>query len=130
MKNNGWTVELDEFKAMTPKGVYNMTNVVATLNPMADRYIVIACHYDSKLMDFYFVGATDSAVPCAMMIYMAESLNQRLETFKNTVSIYIIHIKNISILKLICFHCLIGNKKVHIIRPGGGVHPCGLWRFL
>ncbi|KAE9545631.1 hypothetical protein AGLY_001174 [Aphis glycines] len=84
MKNNGWTVELDEFKAMTPKGVYNMTNVVATLNPMADRYIVIACHYDSKLMDFYFVGATDSAVPCAMMIYMAESLNQRLETFKNT----------------------------------------------
>lgn len=92
MKNNGWAVELDEFKAMTPKGVYNMTNVVATLNPMADRYIVIACHYDSKLMDFYFVGATDSAVPCAMMIYMAESLNQRLETFKNTVSIYTLKI--------------------------------------
>lgn len=88
MKNKGWTVELDEFKASTPNGVHNMTNVVATLNPIADRYIVIACHYDSKLMDFYFVGATDSAVPCAMMLYMAESLNQRLEAFKNTVSIY------------------------------------------
>lgn len=87
MKNNGWNVELDEFKANTPKGVYNMTNIVATLNPMADRYIVIACHYDSKLMNFYFVGATDSAVPCAMMMYMAESLNQRLEAFKNTVSL-------------------------------------------
>lgn len=87
MKNNGWTVELDKFKARTPKGILNMTNIIATLNPMADRYMVIACHYDSKLMDFYFVGATDSAVPCAMMIYMAESLNQRLEVFKNTVSL-------------------------------------------
>lgn len=88
MKNSGWAVELDEFEAFTPKGVINMTNVVATLNPMANRYIVVACHYDSKLMDFYFVGATDSAVPCSMMIYMAESLNQRLEAFKNTVSLY------------------------------------------
>lgn len=84
MKNNGWRVELDEFIANTPKGMYNMTNVVATLNPLADKYIVIACHYDSKLMDFYFVGAIDSAVPCAMMLYMAESLNQRLEAFKTT----------------------------------------------
>lgn len=88
MKNNGWAVELDDFKAFAPNGTYDMTNIVATLNPMADRYIVIACHYDSKLMDFYFVGATDSAVPCAMMIYMAEMLKQRLETFKNTVSLY------------------------------------------
>lgn len=87
MKNSGWTVELDTFKASTPKGIFNMTNIVATLNPTADRYIVISCHYDSKLMDFIFIGATDSAVPCAMMMYMAESLNQRLEAFKNTVSI-------------------------------------------
>lgn len=86
MKNSGWVVELDEFKAFTPNGAFNMTNIVATLNPMADRFIVVACHYDSKLMDFYFVGATDSAVPCAMMIYMAQSLSQRLEAFKNTVS--------------------------------------------
>lgn len=88
MKNNGWTVELDNFKAKSPIGEFNMTNIVATLNPMADRYIVVACHYDSKLMDFYFVGATDSAVPCAMMMYMAQSLNQRLEAFKTTVSLY------------------------------------------
>jgi len=86
MKNNGWTVELDKFKASTPYGIHNMTNIVATLNPLADRYLVIACHYDSKLMDFYFVGATDSAVPCAMMMYMAKSLNQLLETFRKTVS--------------------------------------------
>uniref|UniRef100_A0A2S2QZV5 glutaminyl-peptide cyclotransferase n=1 Tax=Sipha flava TaxID=143950 RepID=A0A2S2QZV5_9HEMI len=84
MKNYGWTIELDEFKASTPKGIYNMTNVVATLNPLADRYIVVACHYDSKLMKFIFVGATDSAVPCAMMMYMARSLNQQLEAFKNS----------------------------------------------
>lgn len=86
MKHNGWTVELDEFKASTPKGIFNMTNVVATLNPSADRYLVVACHYDSKLMRYTFVGATDSAVPCAMMLYMAASLNQRLEAFRNSVS--------------------------------------------
>lgn len=86
MKNSGWVVELDEFKAFTPNGAFDMTNIVATLNPIADRFIVVACHYDSKFMDFYFVGATDSAVPCAMIIYMAQSLSQRLEAFKNTVS--------------------------------------------
>lgn len=88
MKHNGWTVEQDEFVASTPKGIYNMTNIVATLNPSASRYIVVACHYDSKLMKFKFVGATDSAVPCAMMMYMAASLKQRLEAFRNTVSFH------------------------------------------
>ncbi|XP_050431961.1 glutaminyl-peptide cyclotransferase-like isoform X2 [Adelges cooleyi] len=84
MKSVGWSVELDSFNARTPLGVHNMTNVIATLNPLADRYLVVACHYDSKKMDFYFEGATDSAVPCAMMIYMAKTLQQRLEMFKTT----------------------------------------------
>ncbi|XP_050542531.1 glutaminyl-peptide cyclotransferase-like isoform X2 [Daktulosphaira vitifoliae] len=82
MKSLGWSVELDSFKAKTPIGIRNMTNIIATLNPTADRYIVVACHYDSKKMDFYFVGATDSAVPCAMMMYMAKTLQQRLEVYK------------------------------------------------
>lgn len=88
MKKSGWTVELDEFEALTPYGIHNMSNIVATLNPLADRYIVIACHYDSKKMNFSFVGATDAAVPCAMMLYMSESLNKQFEAFKNTVRLF------------------------------------------
>ncbi|XP_033103083.1 glutaminyl-peptide cyclotransferase-like, partial [Anneissia japonica] len=40
----------------------------------------LACHHDSKYMEpdttgKMFVGATDSAVPCAMLIHLAENLH-------------------------------------------------------
>ncbi|XP_074662154.1 glutaminyl-peptide cyclotransferase-like isoform X1 [Tubulanus polymorphus] len=85
--NLRWTVERDTFVATTPKDNYDtdvminrtFTNIVATFNPNARRYLVLACHYDSKLFRGYdFIGATDSAVPCAMMIYIAKLLNRSL----------------------------------------------------
>ena len=73
-----WTVTLDEFAAATPLGKKNFTNIVATLNPDAPDRLVLAAHYDSKLMPpkngKQFVAATDSAVPCAMMIELARAL--------------------------------------------------------
>lgn len=67
-----WTVTLDEFDAPTPYGTKRFTNVVATLNPNAKRRLMLAAHYDSKYMrDKYFLGATDSAMPCAMLIEIA-----------------------------------------------------------
>lgn len=47
----GWTVETDEFSEEVPLkdlGVLTFKNIVATLNPNADRFLVLACHYDSK----------------------------------------------------------------------------------
>jgi hypothetical protein len=40
------------------------------------KRIVFACHYDSKYFHFLstFVGAVDSAVPCAMLLDMARRL--------------------------------------------------------
>ena len=53
------------------------TSIIATLNPNAPRKLVIACHYESKIMEEgVFLAATDSAVPCAMMMNMAHILGR------------------------------------------------------
>ena len=45
--------------------------------------MIIACHYDTKILDEgVFVGATDSAVPCAMMLNLANILNDELKAQK------------------------------------------------
>ena len=46
--------------------------------------MVIACHYDSKIDPPGFVAATDSAVPCAMMINLAQTMKQELRDQKLT----------------------------------------------
>ncbi|KAJ8963660.1 hypothetical protein NQ314_005451 [Rhamnusium bicolor] len=47
-----WNVEVDEFDQNTPKfGILRFKNIIATLNPNADRYLVLACHYDSKYFE-------------------------------------------------------------------------------
>ncbi|KAJ9582682.1 hypothetical protein L9F63_022975, partial [Diploptera punctata] len=85
MQELGWNVESDPFEDDTPIfGKLKFENIVATLNPNAKRHLVIACHYDSKYYrEYNFVGATDSAVPCAMMInlayVMAEPLKKTLK---------------------------------------------------
>ena len=73
MRELRWEVELDEFEEDTPifKNL-KFTNIIATLNPKAERYLLLACHYDSKYFkNQEFLGATDSAVPCAMLLNLA-----------------------------------------------------------
>ncbi|XP_037071876.1 glutaminyl-peptide cyclotransferase-like isoform X2 [Pollicipes pollicipes] len=74
----GWTVDGDRtFKMQTPLGEMPFTNVVATHDPAAPRRLVLACHYDSIYGRDAFVAATDSAVPCAMMLYLAHLMTSR-----------------------------------------------------
>lgn len=75
-----WHLDSDRFDEATPNmGTLTFENIIATLNPAAERYLVLACHYDSKYFaDSEFLGASDSAVPCAMLIDMAEALHERL----------------------------------------------------
>ncbi|XP_064090174.1 glutaminyl-peptide cyclotransferase-like isoform X1 [Macrobrachium nipponense] len=85
MKGLGWTVEEDVFDSNTPVGRKTFTNVIATLDPHAPRHLVLACHYDSKIdREGTFIGATDSAVPCAMMLNMAKVMQANLENNKKT----------------------------------------------
>ncbi|XP_024425287.2 glutaminyl-peptide cyclotransferase-like protein [Desmodus rotundus] len=82
----GWHVELDAFTASTPLGLLDFANVVATLDPGAAHHLTLACHYDSKLFPSElapFVGATDSAVPCALLLELAQALDQELSRAKD-----------------------------------------------
>ncbi|XP_053692888.1 glutaminyl-peptide cyclotransferase-like [Sabethes cyaneus] len=86
MQKLSWTVELDEFEDSTPIfGMLKFSNIVATLNPNAERFLVLACHYDSKYFkNEVFIGATDSAVPCAMLLDLANSMKPLLESTKSS----------------------------------------------
>jgi len=78
--NLHWDVEKDTFEANTPFGKKVFTNYIFTKNPKAERRIVLAAHYDSKyFQDQVFIGATDSAAPCAILMDIAENLNFALE---------------------------------------------------
>lgn len=92
MTKLNWQVELDSFYDVTPnKGKLQFTNVIASNNPSASRSLVFACHYDSKLMNFKFIAATDSAVPCAMLIYFAKilgRLSQKIQSVRFVTNAY------------------------------------------
>uniref|UniRef100_A0A915JLQ2 Glutaminyl-peptide cyclotransferase n=1 Tax=Romanomermis culicivorax TaxID=13658 RepID=A0A915JLQ2_ROMCU len=76
LENLGYSTEFVTFTASTVSGVKNFTNIVATKHPLAEKRLVLACHYDSKSFEtFTFVGATDSALPCALMLDAAQTLN-------------------------------------------------------
>lgn len=83
MAKSGWNVEESSFLDQTPHGDKQFTNVIATLDTNAPRRLVIACHYDSKIEPVGFLGATDSAVPCAMMLNMAQTMKEELKLLKS-----------------------------------------------
>jgi glutaminyl-peptide cyclotransferase len=77
----GWHVEIDEFEDITPFGKKTFANVIATQNIDKPSRLVLAAHYDSMYSpDFEFIGATDSAVPCGILMNIAETLNDLLST--------------------------------------------------
>ncbi|KAL7046970.1 hypothetical protein ACKWTF_002755 [Chironomus riparius] len=75
MESMGMTVELDSFYDNAPIfGKINFVNIVGKINPNADRFLMLSAHYDSKYFpDNKFVGATDSAVPCALMLNIVKT---------------------------------------------------------
>ncbi|KAG6853912.1 hypothetical protein C0991_012581 [Blastosporella zonata] len=82
LKALDWHIEVDEFTDTTPIGTKQFRNVIATKDPTATRRVILSAHYDSKYGASYpdnqFVGAIDSAAPCAMMLDLAETLNPLL----------------------------------------------------
>jgi len=77
-----WHVELDEFEWDTPVGKKSFANVIATKDPRASRRVALAAHYDSKYFappHDGFLGATDSAFSCALLLDLAETLNALMD---------------------------------------------------
>lgn len=71
----GWTTTINSFNDNTPLGLTNFNNIISTHNPLSSKRIIFACHYDTKIFPDNgdkFVGATDSAVPCAILLELAK----------------------------------------------------------
>ncbi|CAM0136304.1 unnamed protein product [Umbelopsis sp. WA50703] len=84
-KSLSWQVEEDKFEAETPLGVKEFSNVIVTKNPHHLSRLVLAAHYDSKYFEnFEFIGATDSSVPCAILMDVAATLNPYLDNGSDT----------------------------------------------
>ncbi|KIK58307.1 hypothetical protein GYMLUDRAFT_202786 [Collybiopsis luxurians FD-317 M1] len=82
LQSLNWHVEQDPFEGQTPFGIKKFVNIIATKDIRASRRVVLSAHYDSKYFappNDQFVGATDSAFPCAVLLDIAESLNEMLE---------------------------------------------------
>ncbi|CAG8706923.1 6386_t:CDS:2 [Funneliformis mosseae] len=74
----GWNVEEDKFTDSTPIGEITFNNIIVTKDIKAPRKLVLAAHYDSKYFEppnDGFIGATDSAVSCAMLMDLAFRLD-------------------------------------------------------
>ncbi|CAH1791958.1 unnamed protein product, partial [Owenia fusiformis] len=79
MQRLKWSIEEFPFTAETPFGDKPFNNIVATQNPSAKRRLAFVCHFDSKYYrNIKFIGATDSSVPCAMMLDLARTLNDTI----------------------------------------------------
>ncbi|KAM8793952.1 glutaminyl-peptide cyclotransferase-like protein [Eudromia elegans] len=79
----GWHVWSDAFEAATPRGPVAFASLVATAAPAAARRLALACHLDSKALPRDargrpFVGATDAALPCALLLELAAALHEPL----------------------------------------------------
>jgi len=74
-------VEFDSFKASTPVGEIEMTNVIAKIPGARPEMVILGGHFDTKRMKMRFVGADDGASSTAFLIEMAHVLAQRRNRF-------------------------------------------------
>ncbi|KAJ2708359.1 hypothetical protein H4R19_004782 [Coemansia spiralis] len=85
LRQLGYAISWDNFTAATPAGDVAMANIIATRNPGAARRLVLSAHYESKIMaDGDFVGATDAAVPVALILDVARGLAKRIDQQPST----------------------------------------------
>ncbi|CAG0924425.1 unnamed protein product, partial [Notodromas monacha] len=83
LESHGWDVELHSFIKSVPDvdeimtGSKEFVNIIATRDPLACKKVVVACHYESKYFNANseFLGAMDSAVPCALLLSISETFS-------------------------------------------------------
>jgi len=81
-----WTLELHNSSSTTPTSngkKIPFVNLIATRDPPGVPVgevgrLTLVAHYDSKLTPKGFIGATDSAAPCAMILHAARSIDAAL----------------------------------------------------
>lgn len=81
-----WTVQIQNSTATTPvtgNKQVPFANIIITRDPPWTQpgdvgRLALVAHYDSKLTPTGFIGATDSAAPCAMIMHAARSVDEAL----------------------------------------------------
>lgn len=81
-----WNVEFQNSTSTTPAtGMTQVpfANIIVTRDPPWTKpgdvgRLALVAHYDSKLSPPGFIGATDSAAPCAMIMHAARSVDEAL----------------------------------------------------
>ncbi|KAF2084430.1 hypothetical protein K490DRAFT_235, partial [Saccharata proteae CBS 121410] len=81
-----WTLEFQNSTSTTPTSQGKeipFVNLIATRDPPWTKpgevgRLALVAHYDSKLTPPGFIGATDSAAPCAMLLHAARSIDTAL----------------------------------------------------
>lgn len=77
-----WTLEWQNSTSKTPNGAeVPISNLIFKREPPWTKpgqanWLMLAAHYDSKNIPEVFVGATDSAVPCAILMHIARSIDK------------------------------------------------------
>jgi hypothetical protein len=81
-----WSLEFQNSTSTTPLSNGHeipFVNLIATRDPPGTNAgdvgrLAVVAHYDSKITPEGFIGATDSAAPCAMLMHMARSIDAAL----------------------------------------------------
>lgn len=81
-----WTIEFQNSTSKTPvtgNKQVPFVNIIITRDPPWAKSgdvgrLALVAHYDSKLTPTGFIGAIDSAAPCAMIMHAARSVDQAL----------------------------------------------------
>ena len=81
-----WRIELHNSTSTTPLSAGKevpFVNLIATRDPPGSlegdvSRLALVAHYDSKYTPKGFIGATDSAAPCAMIMHVARSIDVAL----------------------------------------------------
>jgi Zn-dependent M28 family amino/carboxypeptidase len=80
LEKAGVKPQLDEFDARTPLGFRRMVNIRAVRPGSKPSIIALTGHYDTKIFDFPFVGASDGGSSAAWVLEMARATaNLKLE---------------------------------------------------
>ncbi|VVT57874.1 uncharacterized protein SAPINGB_P005917 [Magnusiomyces paraingens] len=87
LNTSTWQFEMDSFQEDTPsiKNV-TFTNLIFTRDPPratagSTGRLSLVAHYDSKIEPKGFIGAIDSAFPCALMMYVVQALDSALTEY-------------------------------------------------
>jgi glutaminyl-peptide cyclotransferase len=75
-------IEHQDFMATTPNGKLGMKNILAKAPGETERVIIVASHYDTRLMPTsYFVGANDGGSSTGLLLELARVISQQRRSY-------------------------------------------------